>query len=155
VVTAVVVAAVLAAATLVVERPAVEVRVTAARGGRVLSIGVTPGDLVELRYRHSVERTPITEVFRAERDGLWFVEMRFVSQGAGLPTEGYVKEGDHFVLRQPRRVGVLPLLLSSAAGHRLWSENREVDLVGEFGDGAGVTISSSAGPWRLRVPGRR
>jgi hypothetical protein len=151
----VVAAAVLAAATLFVDRPAAEVRVAGGSTGRMMSIGAAPGDLVELRYVHSVERTPIVEAFRAERDGLWFVEMRFVSQGAGLPTEGYVKEGDHFVLRGPRRVGALPLVVSGVAGHRLWIGGREVDLVKEFGDGAAVTVSSAAGPWRVRWPGRR
>ncbi|OFX35332.1 MAG: hypothetical protein A2Z07_13270 [Armatimonadetes bacterium RBG_16_67_12] len=117
-------------------------RVTRADGNRIVRIGpMRPGDRIELRYRHSVERTPIVEVFRVERDGLWFEEMRFVSQGAGLPTEGYVKEGDHFVLRQPRRVGTLPVLLSELAGHRLYAAGRETDLVRGFSDGDSVSVS--------------
>jgi hypothetical protein len=140
---AVLVAAVaVAAATLIVDRSRLEVRVTRADGTRTVRIGpLRPGDRIELRYRHSVEQTPIAEVFRVERDGLWFEEMRFVSQGAGLPTEGYVREGDHFVLRRPRRIGTLPVRLSDLAGHRLYAAGRETDLVGEFHDGDSVSVS--------------
>ena len=120
-------------------RPRIEVT-DAATGRARWSHEVTVGARVELRYRHSVERTPIVEVFRVERDGLRFLEMTFVSQGAGLPTEGYVREGDHFVLRQPRFIGALPLLVSGAAGHRLWVDGTEVDLVAVVGRGGPVRV---------------
>jgi hypothetical protein len=149
----VIAAAGLGIALLLTGRSGVEVRVAAADASRVLRVGgLRPGESIELRYRHSVERTPVVEVFRVEPDGLWFVEMRFVSQGAGLPTEGYVREGGYFVLRRPRKVGSLPVLLSSIAGHRLWTANREIDLVQAFGDGASVTISAAPEGWRLRRP---
>jgi hypothetical protein len=140
-----------AAAT--VRPPGLEVRVAGPGGRRVAAVGdLRPGQAVELHYRHSVERTPVVEVFRAEPDGLWFVEMRFVSQGAGLPTEGYVREGDVFVLRRPHRVGALPVLVSSAAGHRLRAGSREIDLVAAFGDGP-LTITAAWAGWRLRLRG--
>jgi hypothetical protein len=136
-----------------VDRPVGELRVAAAGGGRVLRIGgVGPGMSVELRYGHSVERTPIVEVYRVEPDGLWFVEMRFVSQGAGLPTEGYVREGGQFVLRRRRHVGVLSLRLSAIAGHRLRVGDQEIDLVRAFADGQAVTIAPGR-VVRLRWPG--
>jgi hypothetical protein len=112
------------------------------------------GERVELHYRHSVERTPVVEVFRAEPDGLWFVEMQFVSQGAGLPTEGYVREGDHFVLRQPRRVGTLPLLVSGVAGHWLVVGGRQTDMVAVAGDGHHVRLAVGRAP-PVRWPGGR
>ncbi|MDQ7858992.1 MAG: DUF1850 domain-containing protein [Armatimonadota bacterium] len=136
------------------ERPtALEVRIVAAEGRRVVRAGlVPPGGRLELRYRHSVERTPVVEVFRAEPDGLWFVEMRFLSQGAGLPTEGYVREGGLFVLRRPRRIGEVPLLVSAEGGHRLRVGQDEVDLVAAFGEGAAVRLVSAPAGWRLRRP---
>jgi hypothetical protein len=137
----------IAAATMVVDRSGLEVRIAATPAGRVLWRQAVPaGQTVELRYRHSVELTSVTEVFRAEPDGLWFVEMRFASQGAGLPTEGYVREGDGFVLRRERRVGRLPLRVSSGSGHRLRVGDRELDLVALAGDGAAVSVT--AGPAR-------
>lgn len=161
-------AAALVAATLFVERP-LEVRVDVAaehatqspgrtgppavqgaRGPVVRIGGLRPGTRVELRYRHTVERTPVVEVFRAERDGLWFVETRFASQGAGLPAQGYVRAGDHYVLRRPHRLGALAVRISAGAGHRLRVDDHEADLVEAFGDGAGVVITAGPGRWRIR-----
>lgn len=153
VISLIVAAAVVAAATLFVGRPGVEVRVAEHGSGRILwRRAVGPGGVVALQYRHSVERTPITEVFRAEPDGLRFLEMRFVSQGAGLPTEGYVREGDSFVLRRERWVGVLPIRVSAVSGHQLILGDDRLDLVALAGDGAGLSITSGAGR-RVRLPG--
>ncbi|MBI3998183.1 MAG: DUF1850 domain-containing protein [Armatimonadetes bacterium] len=146
---------VVAAAILLVERAGTELRVTEPRSGRVLwRARGTPGDLIELRYLHSVERTPIVEVFRADADGMWLVMMRFTSQGAGLPTEGYTREGGEFVLRTNRRVGALQVRVSEIAGHQLIAGRERVDLVVLAGDGALVSLESSAAPLRLRGPAR-
>ncbi len=145
----------MAAALVVLQPPALEVRVVDARSERVLwRRPGRPGDLIELRYLHSVERTPIVEAFRIDSDGLHLVLMRFSSQGAGLPTEGYVREGDHFVIRTDRRVGNLALRVSQVAGHTLVAGPDRVDLVGLAGDGAAVLLQSGRVPWRLRVPWR-
>lgn len=142
------------AAGLLARPTGLEVRAATPEGRTVVRAGaVPPGGRVELHYRHSVERTPVVEVYRAEPDGLWFVEMRFVSQGAGLPTEGYVREGGQFVLRRPRHLGEVPLLVSAAAGHRLRVGEREVDLVAAFGEGAAVRLGSAPAGRRLRLPG--
>jgi hypothetical protein len=152
IVRAVVATAVIAAAVVCVERPGLEVRIVQSRSGRTLwHRPAAAGARLELRYQHSVEQTPIVEVFRVEPDGLWFVEMRFVSQGAGLPTEGYVREGDHFVLRRPRRVGTLPLLVSGVAAPRLVLAGSEVDLVAVAGDGTSVVLAARRAP-RFRWP---
>ena len=143
------VAAALAAATLLVERT-VEVRVEAAGAHAVRIGGLSPGMRIEVRYQHTVERTPVVEVFRAGRDGLWFEEARFASQGAGLPSEGYVREGDHYVLRAPRRIGALVLRVAARAGHRLRVGDHEVALAETFGDGAAVVVTAGPGAWRLR-----
>ncbi|MGH2374721.1 MAG: DUF1850 domain-containing protein [bacterium] len=142
-----------AAAIVLVDRSAVALDVVEARTDRVLwRRAVEPGERVELRYIHSVERTPVIEEFRAERHGLRLVAMRFYSQGAGLPTEGYTREGDQFVLRTNRRIGTLPLRVSSIAGHRLRVGAVDVDLAALAGDGAAVALTSGPGPWLLRWP---
>ncbi len=140
-----------AAALLLVERTGVTLRVVDSDTGRVLSsLLAATGQRLELKYTHSVERTPISEEYRAERDGLWFESMRFYSQGAGLPTEGYVREGNAFVLRARRRVGVLSVRVSSVAGHHLIVGRERLDLVVLARDGAAVAIESRPGPLRLR-----
>ncbi|MGH2376043.1 MAG: DUF1850 domain-containing protein [bacterium] len=142
-----------AAAVAFVDRPGVAVDVVETRTAHVLwRRVVAPGEHIELRYTHSVERTPVIEEFRAERSGLRLVAMRFVSQGAGLPTEGYTREGGQFVLRTDRRVGVLPLRVSSIAGHRLRLGAEEADLVALAGDGAAIALTSGPGPLRVRWP---
>ena len=140
-----------AAALLLVERTGVTLRIVDAASGRVLWTLVTaPGQGLELRYTHSVERTPIIEEYRAEPDGLWFELMRFYSQGAGLPTEGYVREGNAFVLRARRKVGVLSVRVSAIAGHHLIVGVERLDLVALARDGAALAIDSRPGPLRLR-----
>ncbi|MDR7521072.1 MAG: DUF1850 domain-containing protein [Armatimonadota bacterium] len=151
----VVAAAVLAAATLFGDPSDLEVRLTPEGDRRVLRLDVRRGDTIALHYQHSVERTPVVEVFRIEPDGLWFVEMRFASQGAGLPTEGYVREGNQFVQRGPRRIGALPVRVSALAGHRVQVGPREVDLVAEFRDGTAITIAAAPRPLWRRLPGAR
>jgi len=145
----------LAAATAFVGPARLQVRVASADGRRLHVQDVRPGARVELRYRHSVERTPVTEVFRVEHDGLWFEEMWFVSQGAGLPAAGYAREGGRFVLRQRRRVGDLPLLVAAVADPRLAIAGREIRLAAAFGDGASVAVSVGRARRTLRWPWER
>ncbi len=140
------------AAIVFVDRSSVTISVTEAARGVLWRQVVTPGELIELRYTHSVELTPVIEEFRAERDGLRLVVMRFSSQGAGLPTQGYTREGNQFVLRTNRKIGTLPLLVSAIAGHRLRVGADDVDLVGLAGDGTAVALGSGPGPWRVRWP---
>jgi hypothetical protein len=139
--TAVIIAAV---AVLATER-SLEVRVSAARSGRALvRAPVEAGARIELRYRHSVERTPVVEIFEVGPAGLEFVEMRFSSQGAGLPTEGYVLEDGVFVLRRRRHVGELPVTVSAISGHALWIRGQRIDLVDAAGDGAPLLVRASS-----------
>lgn len=114
------------------------------------TLAAPAGEPLELRYTHSVERTPVIEVYRAEPDGMWFESMRFSSQGAGLPTEGYAREGDAFVLRARRKVGALVVRVSAVAGHRLAVGSARIDLVALARDGAALSIESGPGPLRLR-----
>jgi hypothetical protein len=137
---------------LLTDRSALEIRVIGARGSRTVRVGpLRDGDRIALRYRHTVEQTPVTEVFRVERDGLWFEEMRFVSSGAGLPSGGYVREGDTYVLRHPRHIGALPVALSAQAGQRLYVAGQAIDLMREFRDGETVTVHV-APAWGRRWP---
>jgi hypothetical protein len=138
-------AVIIAAVAVLATETGLEVQVVPAESAQaVVRVPVEAGARVELRYRHSVERTPVVEVFRAGPAGLDFVEMRFSSQGAGLPTEGYVRENGVFVLRRPRHVGALPLAVSALAGHTLWVNDRTIDLVAAAGDGSRVSVRVSS-----------
>ncbi len=156
----VIIAAAGAAAGTWLRPSSLEIVVIEPRSGRSLWAGQVSGTtaVVEVRYVHTVERAPIVEVFAAGADGLRFVEMRFVSQGAGLPTEGYVREGDAFVLRRRDPPRALPLVVSAAAEHRLVVAGYSLDLVALAGDGARILVTSRrAGvrpPWARPRPQR-
>ncbi|MDR7544057.1 MAG: DUF1850 domain-containing protein [Armatimonadota bacterium] len=144
----------LTAATLLVGSAGLEIVVTSTDGRRLHVPDVQAGERIELRYRHSVERTPVIEIFRAERDGLWFEEMWFVSHGAGLPTAGYTREGGRFVLRERKRIGDLPLMVATTADQRLQVAGREIPLAA-FGEGARVSVSVRHTGRALRWPWER
>ncbi len=101
----------------------------------------------QLRYLHSVERTPVIELYRV-RDGALVLEgMRFRSLGWGLPSEGYVREDGWFVvsgLAQP--VGVLRLRVSRLTRHTLVVGHRVLLLYRLVPEGGGVVLS--VGPVR-------
>ena len=101
---------------------------------------------VRLDYVHSVERTPVVESYVAERGGLRLVRMEFASQGAGLPTSGYVREGDRFVLRSETRLHALSVRVSRLSNPRLLIGGEALDLVTLVGDGGGVHLRISSWP---------
>lgn len=96
---------------------------------------------LSLAYTHSVERTPVVEIYEADARGLRLVRMEFVSQGAGLPTEGFVREGDRFVLRTDRLLRDLPVRVSALARPQLLVAGRSLDLVALAGEGAVVVVA--------------
>lgn len=109
--------------------------------------GVVP---VRLEYTHSVEKTPVAEFYAAGPTGLRLVRMEFVSQGAGLPSAGYVREGNRLVLRIDRTLANLPLRVSALARPRLWVGTRALDLLSLVGDGGTVVLAVRSRP-RLAV----
>lgn len=105
---------------------------------------------VRLEYTHSVERTPVVEVYVADTRDLRLVRMEFVSQGAGLPSAGYVREGDRFVLKTDRRLDNLVLRVSAVARPRLTVGPRMLDLLPLAGDGGTIVLAVRSRP-RLAV----
>ncbi|MCR4401311.1 MAG: DUF1850 domain-containing protein [Firmicutes bacterium] len=97
------------------------------RTGRLVYLARVPaGGRFEVRFVHSVERTPVCEVFAVESGGvIYLVETRYKSFGAGLPT--IADEGARFALEDGevritgirRRIGELDLAVSPVPGHSL------------------------------------
>jgi len=96
---------------------------------------------LRLEYTHSVERTPVVELYRADAQGLRLLRMEFVSQGAGLPSTGYVREGDRFVLKTDRFLNNLALRVSAVARPRLTVGRQTFDLLALAGDGGTVVLA--------------
>ena len=110
----------------------------ATSGERLLEIPVDDGEEVTLAYTHSVERTPVEDVYAVDGDELRAVKSVFHSFGAGLPTnvtrteEGYVAEGRD----SHEELFVVP---GEIAGHELVVGDDRYDLVA-VADG-GVVLS--------------
>lgn len=157
------IATVLLVGTVAVVRPVPALLVSSGTGGPQGVLWARPlrGPVeVRLQYVHSVERTPILEVYVAEPGSLRFTRMEFVSQGAGLPSSGYVREGGRFVLRDERVLSTLPVRVSRLTMPRVVIGGREeLDLVALVGDGGTVTVSSGhrsrAALWLRRLPAGR
>ncbi len=84
--TAAVVAPTAAGQTLVVS--------DAETGENLLEIPVEDGDEVTLAYTHSVEKTPIEDVYVIEETTLQMDRMVFRSHGAGLPSDEAIEQTD-------------------------------------------------------------
>lgn len=122
-------------------------RAAAAPGARtLLRTPLGSGVEIRLEYTHSVERTKVVETYRAARGGLRLVRMEFASQGAGLPSEGYVREGNRFVLRTDRPLASLPVLVSGIGRQRLTVGSAVFDLRAAAGEGWIVTVSVGSAP---------
>lgn len=101
---------------------------------------------IRLEYVHSVERTPVVEIYEAAPGGLRLVRMEFTAQGAGLPSGGYVREGKRFVLRTNRPLPALPVRVSGAGQQRLRIAGTVLDLLALAGEGGTVTVAVRAAP---------
>ncbi|AEH50323.1 DUF1850 domain-containing protein [Pseudothermotoga thermarum] len=74
-----------------------------------------------MTYVHSVEKTPVYEFYKIDRDGyLHLYEARYSSYGAGLPSEpeeGFRIENNQLVLKITRKFEKIPLRVSHLDGH--------------------------------------
>lgn len=107
---------------------------------------VDEGDELRLEYTHSVEKTPVTEVYTVEGSALESTRMVFESYGAGLPSNADVERTDdgRFVTETEgthERIVVSP---GEIAGHTLTVNDTTYDLVA-LADGS-VSISVTDDP---------
>ncbi|MDI6637480.1 MAG: DUF1850 domain-containing protein [Bacillota bacterium] len=145
-------AVLVAAAALVPAFKALEVREW--RTGRLLYFARMPaGSRFEVRFIHSVERTPVREVFAAGPDlVMYLVETVYESFGAGLPTTA--DEGARLVLEDGkiritglhRRIGELVLSVSSVPGHALVVSGETVPLADLARPGTALSVKAVRAP---------
>lgn len=135
----------------------------AGSGGRTLVVGsldggadpyfeipVEDGESVVLAYTHSVEKTPVRDVYVVEDDALRMVRTEFSSFGAGLPTDGVYRIEDGYAVDSDDRFTVLTVAPSDVAGHELIVGGERYDLTVASGSVAiRVEPSSFLGAARL------
>ena len=119
------------------------VLVVASDGGKVLlTEPVTDGTTVRLEYTHSVEKTPVADVYVVDGTTLRMTHMEFDSYGAGLPANAPVEraaDGRGYVYELNRTYDRLEVSPGERAGHRLVVDDARYDLV-ERSEGEGVSI---------------
>lgn len=102
----------------------------AATGERLFSHAVSDGTTVTLAYTHSVERTPVEDVYTVNGTRLDNTEMRFSSYGWGLPSGADVTlEDGQFVYEPDRFYAELYVKPGRVAGHTLTVDGETYDLV--------------------------
>ncbi len=141
--------------------PALEVREQ--NTGKVLYMTpIAPGEQFEVGFVHSVERTPVREVFETGQDlSIYLVETVYESFGAGLPTMPdeqatlVVKGGVMRIIGLRRKIGRLFLAVSPVPGHELTVREQRVDLADLARPGTGLDIRVVREPGVTLFFGRR
>lgn len=99
-------------------------------GRTLLSVPVENGTVVALNYTHSVERTPVSDVYVVAGDHLLMTRMEFDSYGWGLPANENVTRANGSYAFDPAWEGEeLYVKPGRVAGHTLRIGERSYDLV--------------------------
>jgi hypothetical protein len=102
---------------------------------RLLTVPVERGTTVALEYNHSVEKTPVLDVYTVRDDRLEMTRMEFESFGWGLPSRADVRNvNGTFVFDPGGSYEELYLTPGDVAGHRLHVGDRTYDLVDLAGE---------------------
>ncbi|UTF54417.1 DUF1850 domain-containing protein [Natronosalvus rutilus] len=149
VVVALVVGSVAAASSLDPDPERTLVVQNADSGETLLERPVENDEQVTLAYTHSVEKTPVEDVYVVDGDQLRMTEMRFQSHGAGLPAdESMERTGDWFVVERNSTYSQLRVAPGSIAGHELVVGEDRYDLVA-MSDGPVVIVVDEDEPGAL------
>lgn len=109
-------------------------------GERLLAAPVSDGTHVVLSYNHSVEKTPVHDVYVVRNDSLVMTRMEFQSYGWGLPARANVtRTNGTFSFDPAGSYEELYVKPGRTADHRLRVGDRRYDLV-EVSDGDGVRL---------------
>ncbi|WP_338730133.1 DUF1850 domain-containing protein [Haladaptatus sp. DJG-WS-42] len=103
----------------------------AATGEQLLSVPVAENTTVNLSYTHSVEKTPVYDIYEVRGTHLENTEMRFQSYGWGLPARENVHSENGFFVFNPtnRSYDELYVKPGRIAAHRLTVGEQTYDLV--------------------------
>ncbi|GAB7018177.1 DUF1850 domain-containing protein [Halostagnicola bangensis] len=101
---------------------------------RLFEIAVDQGDEVTLAYTHSVQQTPVQDVYVVEETALRGERSVFHSFGAGLPTEDVERTEEGYVVEGSETYDNLSVVPGEIAGHELVVGDERYDLV-EAADG--------------------
>lgn len=98
-------------------------------GDRLFEIPVCQGDEVTVSYMHSVQRTPVKDVYVVDGTELRAERSVFHSFGAGLPTEDVERTDDGYVVEGSGSHDELSVVPGEIAQHKLEIGGERYDLV--------------------------
>jgi hypothetical protein len=102
----------------------------ASSGERLLTAPVSEGTPVVLTYMHSVEKTPVHDVYVVRNGSLVMTRMEFQSYGWGLPSRANItRENGSFTFDPNGSYEEIYVKPGRVANHRLRVGNRTYDLV--------------------------
>ena len=119
-------------------------------GETLLSVPVEENTTVTVAYTHSVEKTPVRDVYAVRERDLVMTRMEFESFGAGLPSTVDVErdaDGSFVYYPHNQRTEELVVATSPVAGHELVVDGERYNLV-ELADGESVRLRVTT---RLRI----
>ncbi len=137
------------------------VEVSDGRTGRIAYCErVQPGEEFVISFVHSVNRRPVYDTLRAERDHLVIVKSRFDAFGAGMP-EASTSEGTLVVAPDGwlewtvnRPVPEVTVRVGRVAGHLLHLKGREIRLSDLSEPGSALTFRVRKARWLDLMKGR-
>ena len=101
----------------------------ASSGDRLIELAVDSGDEVTIAYVHSVQRTPVEDVYVVDGTELRADRSVFHSFGAGLPTEDVERTDEGYVVAGSGSYDELAVAPGEIAGHELVVDDERYDLV--------------------------
>ncbi|CAI48362.1 TRAP-type transport system protein small subunit [Natronomonas pharaonis DSM 2160] len=110
-------------------------------GTELLAVAVEPGSEVAIEYTHSVERTPVVDVYTVDDGELVMTRSEFQSFGAGLPSRADVALEDGVFVYEPppKRYAQLTVATGHIADHDLVVDGERYDLAA-LADGESITL---------------
>ena len=118
---------------------------------RLFEIPVEDGEEVTLAYTHSVEKTPVEDVYVVDGTELRAERMVFHSFGAGLPTENVERTEDGYVVEGEGTYETLHVVPGSIAGHELLVGDDRYDLVAAADGGVVLFLTERDGEGRANA----
>lgn len=125
-------------------------------------VPVREGDEFTLEFIHSVQRTPVKEVFRIDGKGsIYLIETEYQSFGAGLPTmpdvgaEVEVEGGKIRITGMRRKIDQFLVAVSPVPGHALTVGGEKVELASLAQPGTGLLIRVARERLLVAFVGRR
>jgi hypothetical protein len=95
---------------------------------RLFEIPIDEGDEVILAYTHSVQKTPVRDIYVVEDQQLRADRSVFHSFGAGLPTENVEQTEEGYVVDGSGQYDKLHLVPGDIARHELVVSDHQYDL---------------------------